>query len=53
MRVEEERLLREGYVRVAPLTPDGELLPMQYKWQEPAPITSLFKRTVVLTWRKQ
>ena len=52
MRVEEERLLREGFERVPPLTPDAQLKAMQYKWHEPAPITSLFKQTVVLSWRK-
>lgn len=50
MRVEEERLLGEGYRRVPAITPDEELEPMQYKWEEPAPITSLFKQTVTLTW---
>lgn len=33
MRVQEERLLREGYVRVPAITPDDELLAKQYKWQ--------------------
>ena len=54
MRVQEERLLREGYVRVPAITPDDELLQMQYKWQESSPpISPLFKTVIALTWRRK
>ena len=54
MRVQEERLLREGYVRVPAITPDDELLAKQYKWQEASPpISPLFKTTIALTWRPE
>jgi len=54
MRAREERLLREGYVRVPAITPDNELLEMQYKWQEASsPISPLFKMTIALTWRRK
>ena len=52
MRVQEERLLREGYVRVPAITPDDQLLAMQYKWEESSPpISPLFKTLIALTWR--
>ena len=52
MREQEQRLLSEGYERVPAVKPDNELLEMQYKWQEEAaPISSLFQKTVALTWR--
>ena len=54
MRVQEEGLLREGYVRVPAITPDDELLAKQYKWQEASPpISPLFKTTIALTWRPE
>jgi hypothetical protein len=54
MRVQEERLLREGYVRVPAITPDDELLEKQYKWQEASPpISPLFNTTIALTWRRK
>jgi hypothetical protein len=52
MRLEEERLLIKGYTRVPAITPDDELLDGEYKWDEPPPISSLFKAEVVLTWRE-
>ena len=52
MRVEEERLLKEGYTSVPAITPDDELLDGEYKWAEPPKISSLFKTEVILTWRE-
>lgn len=51
MRSQEERLLAQGYERVPAITPDEELMPGQYKWNESPPISSLFNTEVVLTWR--